>query len=67
MYKEILRSIDHIEIWPVISFVIFFLFFLFLLRWAFTADKKFINTMSEMPLHDGTSPREETQPKSELL
>lgn len=67
MYKDILRSIDHIEIWPVISFVIFFLFFLFLLWWAFTADKKFINTMSEMPLHDGTRPEENPQPKSDSL
>lgn len=53
MYKDILRSIDHIEIWPVISFVIFFLFFLMLLWWTFTADKKFIAEMSEKPLHDG--------------
>ena len=53
MYKDILRSIDHIEIWPVISFIIFFLFFLMLLWWTFTADKKFITMMSEKPLHDG--------------
>ena len=54
MYKEILRSIDHIEIWPVISFIIFFLFFLMLLWWVFSADQKFIQTMSEKPLHDGS-------------
>ena len=53
MYKEILRSIEHIEIWPVISFIIFFLFFLLLLWWTFTVDKKFINSMSRKPLHDG--------------
>ena len=52
MYKEILQSIDNIQIWPVISFVIFFLFFLVLLWWVFTVDKKFINTMSRMPLGD---------------
>jgi len=65
MYKETLQSIEHIEIWPVISFVIFFLFFLFLLWWAFSADKKFIQTMSRMPLSDGNTPIEEdTKPDS---
>jgi cytochrome c oxidase cbb3-type subunit 4 len=54
MYKEILENIDHIALWPVISFVIFFTFFLVLLWWAFTADKSFIQEMSEKPLHDGT-------------
>ena len=52
MYKEILRNIDNVEIWPVISFVIFFLFFLFLLWWVFTVDKKFIRHMKEMPLKE---------------
>lgn len=50
MYKNVLQSIDHIAIWPVISFVIFFLFFIGLVWWAFTANKQFINKMSEMPL-----------------
>jgi cytochrome c oxidase cbb3-type subunit IV len=54
MYKNVLQNIDHIAIWPVISFIIFFTFFIGLLWWAFTANKKFINEMSEMPL-DKTS------------
>jgi cytochrome c oxidase cbb3-type subunit 4 len=52
MYKEILQSIDHIAVWPVISFVIFFLFFICLLWWAFTADKKFISKMSQLPIDE---------------
>jgi cytochrome c oxidase cbb3-type subunit IV len=55
MYKNVLQSIDHIAIWPVISFIIFFLFFIFLLWWAFTADKKFIEMMKQMPLDDSTT------------
>lgn len=50
MYKNVLQSIDHIAIWPVISFVIFFLFFICLLWWVFTTDKKFIDKMKSMPL-----------------
>jgi hypothetical protein len=55
MYKEILQSIDNVQVWPVISFVIFFLFFLILLWWTFTADRNFINEMSEKPLNDGSN------------
>lgn len=50
MYKNVLQSIDNIAIWPVISFVIFFIFFLCLLWWVFTADKKMITRMSELPI-----------------
>lgn len=51
MYKNVLQSIDNIAIWPVISFVIFFLFFICLLWWVFTVDKKFIDTMSNLPVN----------------
>ena len=50
MYKNILQSIENIEIWPVISFVIFFVFFLALLWWVFTRDKEFIAEMKSMPM-----------------
>ena len=55
MYKEILQSIDHVAIWPVVSFVIFFLFFLILLWWTFTANKHFINEMANKPLDDSSN------------
>jgi cytochrome c oxidase cbb3-type subunit IV len=50
MYKNVLQSIENIEIWPVISFVIFFVFFICLLWWAFSADKKFIDKMKALPI-----------------
>jgi cytochrome c oxidase cbb3-type subunit IV len=50
MYKNVLQSIDNIAIWPVISFVIFFLFFICLLWWVFTTDKQFIDVMKNLPL-----------------
>ena len=55
MYKNILQSIDNVAIWPLISFVIFFLFFLLLIWWAFTVNKQFIQHMSNMPIDDTTS------------
>jgi cytochrome c oxidase cbb3-type subunit IV len=54
MYKNVLQSIENIEIWPVISFLIFFIFFLCLLWWVFTADKKFIEKMKMLPMEDST-------------
>jgi cytochrome c oxidase cbb3-type subunit IV len=50
MYKNVLQSIDNVAIWPVISFVIFFLFFICLLWWVFTTDKKFIDKMKSLPM-----------------
>jgi cytochrome c oxidase cbb3-type subunit IV len=54
MYKNVLQSIDNIAIWPVISFVIFFIFFLCLLWWVFTTDKKEIGEIEVLPLTDAT-------------
>lgn len=50
MYKNVLQAIDNIAIWPVVSFVIFFLFFIVLLWWVFSVDKGFINKMKSLPL-----------------
>jgi cytochrome c oxidase cbb3-type subunit 4 len=50
MYKNVLQSIDNIAIWPVISFVIFFIFFICLLWWVFTTKKTFIDKMKSLPL-----------------
>lgn len=52
MYKEILRSIENVAMWPEISLVIFFVFFLLLLWWVFTSDKKFIKYMENIPLRE---------------
>lgn len=50
MYKNVLQSIDNIAIWPVISFVIFFIFFICLLWWVFTTKESFIDKMKSLPL-----------------
>lgn len=52
MYKNILQNIDHIAVWPVISFVIFFIFFLCLVLWVITADKEVIEKMKSLPIED---------------
>ncbi len=50
-----MTGIDNIEIFPVISFTIFFLFFLVLIVWVIKSDKGHITQMSEMPLDHQTN------------
>ena len=50
MYNNVLENTENIAVWPVISFIIFFLFFLGLLLWVFFVDKKFIRYMADLPL-----------------
>lgn len=63
MYKNVLQGIDNIAIWPVISFVIFFVFFICLLWWVFTTDKKVIEEIKSLPL-EKTSADKNADPKS---
>ncbi|GAL85917.1 hypothetical protein MYP_3146 [Sporocytophaga myxococcoides] len=50
--KYHMASITDIEIFPIISFVIFFLFFLGVLMLVFRSDKKLMSKMEQMPLED---------------
>ncbi len=51
--KQHMASIIGIEIYPVISFLIFFLFFLAILIWVVKGNKNYFSKMSELPLEDG--------------
>ncbi|MEQ8687092.1 MAG: cbb3-type cytochrome c oxidase subunit 3 [Imperialibacter sp.] len=55
MYKEVLRSITGIEIWPLVSLAIFFAFFVGLLLWVWLADKDYIDEMSHLPMDSDQS------------
>ncbi|KAA5541158.1 hypothetical protein [Adhaeribacter rhizoryzae] len=52
MYKNILQSIAGIEIYPIISFAIFFGFFLCLILYVILVDKNLVKNMSELPLQN---------------
>jgi cbb3-type cytochrome oxidase subunit 3 len=43
-------SISGIEIYPMISLLIFFIFFVALFWWVITAKKDYIDRMSNIPL-----------------
>lgn len=50
--KGNLENIDGVEIYPIVSLLIFFVFFAALFWWVFTAKKEHINKVSNIPLDD---------------
>lgn len=48
--KNHMESITGIEIYPIISLLIFFTFFVILFWWVFTTKKEYINKVSNLPL-----------------
>tara|TARA_R110000868_G_scaffold291085_3_gene551439 strand:+ start:19483 stop:19650 length:168 start_codon:yes stop_codon:yes gene_type:complete len=45
-----METISGIEIYPIISLLIFFTFFVVLFYWVATTKKDYINTVSNIPL-----------------
>ncbi|OYX28523.1 MAG: cytochrome C oxidase subunit IV [Flavobacteriales bacterium 32-35-8] len=50
--KGHMESMEGIEIYPIISLLIFFIFFVILFWWVFTAKKDYIKTVSHIPLEN---------------
>ncbi|MFD2541849.1 CcoQ/FixQ family Cbb3-type cytochrome c oxidase assembly chaperone [Lacinutrix gracilariae] len=50
--KNYMDSISGIEVYPIISLLIFFGFFVVLFLWVFTAKKEYIQTVSNIPLEN---------------
>ncbi len=48
--KGHMESIDGIEIYPIISLLIFFIFFVVLFLWVVTAKRDYIENVSKIPL-----------------
>jgi hypothetical protein len=55
MYKDVLRSIDGIGIYPVISLVIFVCFFVTVFLWVSRIRSAEAKELAAMPLDDGTT------------
>lgn len=53
--KHNLETISGIEIYPIISLLIFFLFFVGLYAWVFTYKKEKIAEMSTIPFNNDNS------------
>ena len=51
--KGHISNIDGIEIYPIISFIIFFVFFLLVTYYVIAAKKNYIDELSNLPFEDG--------------
>lgn len=54
MIKDVLQSIGGIQIYPVISLLLFMLSFGAVVVWAVLQDKQRLRHMSHLPLEDST-------------
>ena len=54
--KHHMTSMDNIEIYPIISLLIFFTFFVILIIYTIKMDKGFIKEMENTPLEDMPTP-----------
>lgn len=50
--KGSLEQIDGVQVYPIISLLIFFVFFTLLFWWVFTAKKEHINEVSNLPFEE---------------
>ncbi|HDL01514.1 MAG TPA: cbb3-type cytochrome c oxidase subunit 3 [candidate division Zixibacteria bacterium] len=50
MIKETLQSLVGVEIYPIISLIIFFVVFIMVVLWALMLDKDVIAEMENIPL-----------------
>lgn len=57
--KHHMETIAGIEIYPIISFIIFFTFFVALTIYVLKVDKKIFNEISNIPLDSNETDHEE--------
>ncbi len=50
MIRNLLQSIEGVEIYPLISLLVFLIFFVAILVWMFKIDKNYIKEMEQLPL-----------------
>lgn len=50
MYTEVLRSIVGVEVFPVVSLVLFVVFFSVMVVWTVRLDRARLDEMSRLPL-----------------
>ncbi|MBL9126971.1 MAG: hypothetical protein JNL97_04960 [Verrucomicrobiales bacterium] len=69
MIRNVLTHIGGVEVYGIISVVLFFALFTFTLVWAFGLKRPHLESMGRLPLNDGTpaptpNPSRPNQPDS---
>ena len=52
--KQYAEKMEHANIYPMISLIIFFIFFVALLYYVKKMDKSYVNVLSNIPLEETT-------------
>jgi cytochrome c oxidase cbb3-type subunit 4 len=52
MIKNVLESIAGVEVFPVISLLLFVIVFTVMFVWAMRRDKEYLTEMAELPLRE---------------
>lgn len=55
MIRNLLQSIEGVEIYPLISLVVFVVFFIVILIWMLRIDKNYIKKMEQLPLDSNSN------------
>ncbi|NJL13403.1 MAG: cytochrome C oxidase Cbb3 [Microscillaceae bacterium] len=58
MFKYYFEGIKNVEIFPIISLIIFFTFFLGMIVWLLVMKKSYVDKMKNMPLQSEDEPNE---------
>ena len=57
MYKDVLRTIAGIEVFPMLSLVVFVAVFALMLLWVTRLDRRRLDMLAHLPLRDATPVR----------
>jgi len=55
MIRNVLESIAGVEVFPVISLLLFVIVFTVMFVWAMRRDKEYLSEMAELPLREQES------------
>jgi hypothetical protein len=66
MYKDILGSVEGVELYAITAMIVFILFFVGIIIWLIKVDKNYIKKMSKLPLQEDNkeTPNEEVKLKN---
>lgn len=52
MFKYYFEQVHNVEVWPIISLIIFFVFFVGLIGYVWRMRKDYVEHMGDLPLSD---------------
>lgn len=55
MFKNLLDSYEFLEVWSIITMLIFFISFVFIVIYTIKTDKSHTDYMSSLPLNDNNN------------